>query len=284
LVEESLIDLFGSNFTDQFARRAMAMNSLSAATALQRLATGCALNSAADAPADVIVATSLDSSLAELDGQSEVNTRASNQAAVADGFLGSISGLLTGAKSLAVANADSTLSDAERQANQTQLDSILDSVDRLSQNASFDGQKLLDGSGSIASSDGSLALPDTSSASIGNVTVNGVNYALTDTGSGQPLNIVDGNIAGASQVIDQATNDISTLRGQIGAFDQGTAASQGALVSSQIQLSSSLSMIQDTDVALEMSREIRAQTLAAAGNYALGFAGAYPGGLLSMFA
>jgi len=279
-----LIDLIGPSFTQMMAQRATAMTSLSAATALERLATGSAINSGADCPAALIAGVSLDSTLAELDAQTDINTRASNQAAVADGVLESVSGLLTDAKTLAVANADNTLSDSERQANQTQLDSILDSVDRLSANASFDGQKLFDGNGSIASSDDSIHLPDTSSSQIGKVKVDGVSYALVDVGSGKPLNILAGNAAGASAAIDQAISDISTLRGQIGAFDQGTVSVQGSLLKSRIGLSSSLSMIRDTDVALETSRKVRAQILAAAGNYALGFAGAEPGGIISMFA
>src|SRR4051812_35121402 len=145
----SLLNGISSNFSTLFAQRALAMNALSVSTALQRLATGRAINSAADGPAALIASVSLDSTLAELDAQTDINSRASNQAAVADGVLESVSGLLTDAKSNAVANAGNTLSDPERGANQTQLDSILNSIDRLSGTASFIGQKLFDGSGSI---------------------------------------------------------------------------------------------------------------------------------------
>src|SRR5437764_10353530 len=82
------------------------------ADALTRLAAGLAINRAADGPAALIAGIGFDSTLAEVDAESQVNVRASNQANVADSALGSISDLLRDAKSLATANGDTTLSDA----------------------------------------------------------------------------------------------------------------------------------------------------------------------------
>jgi flagellin len=282
--ERPLIGAVGTNFTQLIAQRAHAMNALAVSKALYRLSTGSRINSAADDPAGLIAATSLDDSLAQLDAQTDINTRAANQAAVADGFLESVSSLLTDAKSLVAANAGDTLSDAEKQANQAQLDSILDSIDRIGAAAGFNGRKLFNGNGAISAADDSIQLDEVESASIGNTEADSTSYTLADTGSGKDLNIVNGDLSGASDAVDQAISDISTMRGEIGAFSQGVVSSQARLFKSKFYLTSSVSMIRDTDYAMEASRRIRAQLLARAGNYALGFAGAYPGGILSIFA
>jgi flagellin len=259
--------------------------SSSLATALGRLVCGQDLNcDNSESPADIIAEASLDSSLAALDAQSDINTRAANTATVADGVLQSVSGLLTDAQSLAVASAGNTLSDAEKQANQTQLDSILDSVNRLGSTANFNGQNLFDGTGQLVSSEDALDLPDLSTADIGKVSIDSASYALVDTGSGKSLNLVDGNAQGAAQAIGQALSDVQNISEQVGAFAQGAVASQATLLSSGIYVSQSIAEIQSSGAAMEMSIAIRAQLLAAGGNRAIGFAGAYPGGMLSLFA
>jgi flagellin len=279
-----LIGSIGSNFTQLIAQRTRATNAMALSSALYRLSPGSRSTSAADDPAGLIASISLDDSLAQLEAQSDINTRASNQAAVADGFLDSVSSLLTDAKSLVVANLGDTLSDEEKQANQAQLDSILDAVDRIGVSAGFNGRKFFDGNGVISSADDSIELDQVNSASIGKTNVNSTDYTLADLASGQGLNIVDGDVNDASDVLDQAISDISRMRGEIGAFSQGVVSSQAALTKSKFYLTSSVSMIRDADYAMEASRKIRAQLLMHAGNYALGFAGAYPGGILSMFA
>src|SRR5947209_18706443 len=105
------------------ARLMLQRNALAGADALTRLATGRPINSAADNPAGLMAAVSFDSTLAKIDAENQIDVRASNQAAVADAGLDSISGLLNDAKSLVVASAGNTLSDAEKQANQAELDS-----------------------------------------------------------------------------------------------------------------------------------------------------------------
>src|SRR5947207_5879669 len=186
------------------ARLMLQRNALSQATALQRLATGRAINTAANKTAGLIASMSFDSALAQIDAQTDIDVRASNQASVADAGLESVSGLLNDAKSLVVASAGNTLSDDEKQANQVQLDSILSSVDRLSNTTSFNGQRLLDGNATISSADDSVAIGSASSSAIGKVTINSVNHSLSDLSSGQSLNIVSGDVSGAAQSLDQA--------------------------------------------------------------------------------
>jgi flagellin len=253
-----------------------------AAARIQSAAT--LLGADTQSPADLIAGASLDQTLATLEAETNINARASNQAATADGALQAVSSLLTGARTLAVANAGNTLSPEERQANQIEFDSILNSIDRISDTTSFNGQRLLDGSAELRSADDSLAIDDAASSNIGKVIINSITHTLADAASGKALNIVDGNLDGASLSIDAAIDDIAELRGKVGSFEQGVVSSQAVLSKSSIQLSSALSQIRDIDYAMEASRQVREKLLAAAGNYAIGYAGAYPGGILSLLA
>jgi flagellin-like hook-associated protein FlgL len=116
------------------------------------------------------------------------------------------------------------------------------------------------------------------------VIVNSVTHTLADAGSGKALNIINGSAEGAALSIDTAIDDIATLRAKVGTFSRGVVTSQANLSKSRGQLASALIQLRDVDAALQASSEIRERLLAAAGNLPIGFAGACPGGMLSLLA
>jgi flagellin len=149
------------------------------AQATRRLAGGERITAAADDPAGTIAAASMHASLAALDAESQTNERALVVTSIADGALGQISDLLDQARGLVAANANAGgLSDEERSANQVEIDAILASVDRLSQDTKFAGKPLLDGSGAVSASGQSLAFGNTRTDHLGKVTVDGVDHTL----------------------------------------------------------------------------------------------------------
>ena len=116
-------------------------------TALNRLSTGLRINSGADDPAGLIASEALRSEITSL-GQAISNTRRANQIiSTADSALGEVSSLLNDIRGLVVEAANSGgLSDEEIAANQLQIDSSLEAVNRIAQTTTFQGRKLLDGS------------------------------------------------------------------------------------------------------------------------------------------
>ena len=116
-------------------------------TALTRLSTGLRINSGADDPAGLIASESLRSEITGL-GKAITNTqRASQIISTADSALGQVSSLLNDIKGLVSEAANSgALSDEEIAANQLQLDSSLEAINRIAQTTTFQGRKLLDGS------------------------------------------------------------------------------------------------------------------------------------------
>ncbi|KAA1259750.1 B-type flagellin [Rubripirellula obstinata] len=116
-------------------------------TALTRLSTGLRINSGADDPAGLIASEALRSEITSL-GKAVSNTnRASQIISTADSALGEVSNLLNDIRGLVVEAANSgALSDEEIAANQLQIDSSLEAINRIAQTTTFQGRKLLDGS------------------------------------------------------------------------------------------------------------------------------------------
>ncbi|MEM1069512.1 MAG: flagellin [Planctomycetota bacterium] len=116
-------------------------------TALTRLSTGLRINSGSDDPAGLIASEALRSEITSL-GKAVSNTqRASQIISTADSALGQVSNLLNDVRGLVVEAANKgALSDEEIAANQLQIDSSLEAINRIAVTTTFQGRKLLDGS------------------------------------------------------------------------------------------------------------------------------------------
>jgi len=106
---------------------------------------------------------------------------------------------------------------------------------------------------------------------------------LSDLASGGKASLVSGKTATASNIVDQAINQVSVLRGRLGAFEQNTL--QTNINSLQVALenvTSSESSITDTDFAAETSNMTRAQILQQAGVSVLAQANQTPQTVLNL--
>lgn len=116
-------------------------------TSLTRLSTGLRINSGKDDPAGLIASESLRSDITSLNKAISNTKRASQIVATADSALGQVGSLLNNIRGLVVEAANSgALSDSEIAANQLQIDSSLEAINRIANTTSFQGRKLLDGS------------------------------------------------------------------------------------------------------------------------------------------
>jgi flagellin len=131
------------------------LNVLSRTTASQtdtmlRLTTGHMINAGKDNPAGLIAVSSLNAELTGVDAAITNGQRANSMLGVADKALGEVGALLSEIESLAAQSTSSGgLSAAEIAANQAQIDNAIESVNRIIQNTTFNGKKLLDGQQSI---------------------------------------------------------------------------------------------------------------------------------------
>ena len=133
---------------------------------MTRLSTGLKINSAADDPSGYIIAQQMTAQIGGMNQAISNSQQAINYVKTAGGALSQVETLLDSARTLAVGAANSaTLSTAEVQADQLQLQSIVSSITQIAQQTTYGTKHLLDGSSGIQSSitDG----PDISALSIG---------------------------------------------------------------------------------------------------------------------
>lgn len=115
--------------------------------ALNRLSTGLRINSGKDDPAGLIASENLRRDITAADKAISNSERANQFIATADSALAQISNLLNDIRGLVTEAANTgILSDEQIAANQLQVDSSLEAIDRISQVTTFQGRKLLDGS------------------------------------------------------------------------------------------------------------------------------------------
>ena len=116
-------------------------------TSLTRLSTGLRINTGKDDPAGLIASEALRSDITSINKAISNTQRASQIIATADSALGQVSSLLNDVRGLVTEAANSgALSDDEIAANQLQIDSSLEAINRIAQTTTFQGRRLLDGS------------------------------------------------------------------------------------------------------------------------------------------
>lgn len=124
----------------------LSQNQQSLTTSLQRLSTGLRINNGADDPAGLIASESLRSEIRGLTQAIANSERAINVIATADAALGEVSSMLLEIKQLVNQSANSgALSEAEINANQLQVDALLEGINRIANSTQFNGRKLLNG-------------------------------------------------------------------------------------------------------------------------------------------
>ncbi|TWU40415.1 flagellin N-terminal helical domain-containing protein [Novipirellula artificiosorum] len=115
-------------------------------TALTRLSTGLRINSGKDDPAGLIASEALRSEITGMNKAISNTNRANQIITTADSALGQVSSLLSDVRGLVVEAANTgALSADEIAANQLQVDSSLEAINRIAQTTTFQGRKLLDG-------------------------------------------------------------------------------------------------------------------------------------------
>src|SRR5262245_44346269 len=202
---------------------------------LQRLSSGLRINGGADDPAGLIASESLRSELRGLQGAIDNSSRAINVIGTADAALGEVSSLLLEIKGLINKSAnEGALSETEIQANQLQVDSLLESINRIANTTQFNGKKLLNGElGYTVSNQDQTAIQRLQlfGARIPFGTTLDVNVNVTQSAQTAHIGIGFGGTSGLSAggTLSAGNNVTLVVRGTLGtetfAFNGGTAQS-----------------------------------------------------------
>lgn len=160
-----------TNIPSLVAARVLNKNNELMTRSLERLSTGLRINRGADDPAGLIASETLRGQKAAIAAAIENAGRANNFLSVAEGALQEVSSLMVELEDLIDRSAsESGLTDEEIAANQLQIDSILDTINRIATTTTFAGNKLLDGSLDYVTS-------GVTASQIGDVTVNSARLA-----------------------------------------------------------------------------------------------------------
>jgi len=204
-----------TNVESLIARRALGINNATLNQALSRLSTGLRINSGKDDPAGLIASETLRSNMRAISTAIDNAVRADTIVSVAEGGLQEISALLLDLESLVDQSANEAgLTDAEVKANQSQIDSILQSINRIADSAAFGDVKLLNGNFEF--------------------TTSGINI---DTGTGTAVDHLDRVQINAAKIPNGATRQVTVNVVQasqfayVSAVGTGGAAGTGAAVS-----------------------------------------------------
>jgi flagellin len=220
------MSVINTNVQSLVAQNALRQNNSAESTSLERLSTGLRINSGADDPSGLIASENLKSETTGITTAINNANQANNIIGTADGALGEVSDLLTSLQGLVSQTANSGgLSTAEVSANQSQVDSILGTINRIAGSTSFQGTQLLNGSldyttSGVTSTNLTNVQIDSANVAFG-ATVS-VNVQVTASATTAKLAYTGGAVTGASGVTIQLAGVNGT---QQLSFVSGTAVS-----------------------------------------------------------
>lgn len=136
-----------TNVSSLNAQKTLARSNAKLQESLTRLSTGLRINTGKDDPAGLIASEVLRSDIIGVERAITNSQRANQMIATADSALGQVSSLLNDIRGLISEAANTGAMSAEQiAANQLQIDSSLEAIDRIAQVTQFQGRRLLDGS------------------------------------------------------------------------------------------------------------------------------------------
>lgn len=210
----------------------------------ERLASGKAVNSAADNAAGMAVITEFAKQILEKDQGFRNASDGLSLGQVADGYAENTQSTLQRMRELAVQASNGTLNDAQRSAINEEYQQLAQSIDQGAKSADFNGIKIADGSQNQVNV--ALGADNTESVALADLTTGGL--GLAGTALDNPT-----NVASALSALDTALGQTNDYRAQLGASQNGLLAAQDNLQQSRINAQASRSQIEDTDYARAMA-------------------------------
>ena len=252
-----------TNYGGLYAANASRSSQALVDQAMERLSTGKRINYAKDDAAGQAIAVRLTAEIQGLavaarnaaDGQSMVDT--------ADGALQETQALLLRMRELAVQASNGTLGDADKAALEVEAGSLEAEIKRISDNTSWAGKKLLDGSfsGDMSVNTRTLQIGTTSGQTI---ELSIPDMAATAATIGYSVAHSIGSFTGAQSAIgsiDAALSGVAEVRGKLGGISNRLDSTIANLDQVRVNLAASKGRIEDTDFAAETGNLAKYQIL-----------------------
>jgi len=210
----------------------------------QRLSSGLRIVNASDDAAGLGLSEKMRAKILSY-GQSSRNTQDGiSFVQTAEGALSETGNLLNRIRELAVQAANGTLGSSERTTIDTEVQSLISEINRISSTTEFNGVNLLDGSTTTASIQVGINSGQTIDIGLQNssATTLAINTVSTTT-------VTNANTA--LTAVDNAINTINTARGRLGASQNRLQSAFSSIQTARANLSASESRIRDVDFAAE---------------------------------
>ena len=249
---------------------------------LERLSSGYRINRAGDDAAGLAISEKL---IAKTRGLVQAQRNASDGISliqVAEGGLGEIQNILVRLRELGVQAASDTIGPHERKYLDEEFQALKEEIDRIANVTEFNGTVLLDGTG--GSLDFQINTGGLNLLGVDRITfdafksdVNVDKLGLEETGVGHKV-----DAQAALNFVDKAIENVSSIRGDLGAIENRLTSSIRNLGISIENLSAANSRIKDVDIASETGELTKSNILMQAGTAVLAQANAVPKSVLTL--
>jgi flagellin len=218
---------------------------LKANQAMQNISSGQRINKAADDAAGLAISERMNALVNGYNAAAQNAENGSSVIQIADGALSSTQDGLQRMRELAVQASNDTLSDSDREIIQMEYDALSQELNRSAAQTEFNTQKLLDGSftdriihvGANSDENISVSISDMSATNLG---VEGLSMSSS------------ANASSALEQIDAAIDQVSGVRGELGAIDNRLGYSYNNLQVASINTTASESRIRDSITSKEI--------------------------------
>ncbi len=238
-----------SNIASMNAQRSLSTTTERLQANFRRLSTGLRISTASDDAAGLAISERF-----------RAQVRSTNQAVrnaqdgisltqTGEGALNEVSSILIRMRELSIQASNGTVSTADRTTLNEEFTDLINEIDRIAQSTTFNGVRLLDGTGSTITfqvGTGTTSGIDTIQLSTSNTLASTLGLATLDIGSA-------GSPTLAISRLDSAINTVSSVRGQFGAAQNRLSTTIANLQIQAENLSAAESRIRDVDVAVETS-------------------------------
>lgn len=234
-------------------------------TNLLRVSTGQRINSASDGAALSAMISRLDTEIRAATQATRNIGDALSLGAVAEAGAEGVTENIQRIRELSVQAANETLTDADRQTIQQEINQLRAGINDIASSTNFNERNLLDGSFTNQNFQVGPDSSDSVNLSLGSLTSDALGLDSIDV-------TTSANARAAITSSSNALENTLSVRGQIGAFQNSMATRASNLVSSNIQNSATLSRMRDTDFAtastqLQMSLLQSSTSMAALAHY-----------------
>lgn len=250
----------------------------------QKLSSGLRINLAKDDPAGITVSEKLRSQIRAINQAARNAQDGVSLVQTAEGALEGIQAALQRMRELVVQAGNGTIDPNERNAITGEVNRLVDNIDRIATTTRYDQFVVFDGSlanglnlqvGANGGERLALVFGDMQTSALGNPSIPGGRIDSISTSTPEDANA-------ALDVIDQAIDQVSDQRSQLGGAQNALEAIVGTLNSSSENLRGAESRVRDLDVAQETVQFTKLQIMAQAGTAVLAQANVFPQSVLQL--